>query len=111
LELEKIVRAELGDAISYIHTLWEMFEMLPKDASKENALSKVCEFMGLARGSVITFGDGNNDTGMLLMAGLGVTLANASQSPKAIANLIVASNDRGGPAEYLDYLLSNRSIG
>jgi Cof subfamily protein (haloacid dehalogenase superfamily) len=106
-DLEKIVRAELGDEISCIHTLREMFEMLPKDASKANALAKVCDYMGLVRESVVTFGDGNNDIGMLTMSGIGITPANASMSPKANADLIVPSNDRGGPAEYLDYLLSS----
>ena len=56
---------------------------------------------------VMTFGDGDNDAEMLEGAGLGVSFDNGSDLAKASANLIIASSDELGLANFLDKLLDD----
>jgi len=58
---------------------------------------------------VMAFGDGNNDAGMLSVAGIGIAVANASTHIKAIADMLVPSNEQEGPAQFLEYMLQIRA--
>lgn len=47
----------------------------------------------------MAIGDGENDIEMLELASLGVALSNGSETSKAVANVIGASNDEDGAAD------------
>ena len=104
-QVEKDWRPHLADSVEYCQSLPAMFEVMPKGVSKGSALAKVCSLLDIDISSVLAFGDGNNDIGMLNAAGWGVTLANASPQAKASADILVPSIDRCGTAQFLEYLL------
>jgi Cof subfamily protein (haloacid dehalogenase superfamily) len=104
-QVEKEMRAELGDSVEYCQSLPAMFEVMAKGVSKGSALAGMCRLLDIDIKSVIAFGDGNNDIELLNAAGWGVTLANASALAKANADLLVPSVERCGPAKFLEYLL------
>lgn len=62
----------------------------------------------------IAFGDGHNDLSMLLAAGTGVAMANASREIQARATFVTASNHHDGVAEfvnaYLDLITEERTL-
>ena len=57
--------------------------------SKSGALEWLCDRLGVARGRVVTLGDGMNDVDMLEWAGLGVAVAEAAAPVRAAADLVV----------------------
>ena len=49
----------------------------------------------------IAFGDGGNDTSMILQAGIGIAMGNAIEPLKQVADYVTASIDDDGIAEAL----------
>ena len=54
--------------------------------------------LGIDVRDALAFGDSLNDIPMLEAAGAGVAVANAEPATQAAADLVIASNDEGGPA-------------
>lgn len=76
-------------------------EINDRHASKGQALTALCEHLGIDRSQSIAFGDGSNDTDMLVAAGIGVAMANAEDEVKAAADYITESNMDDGFAKAL----------
>ena len=57
------------------------------------------ERLGVDPAHVMAMGDGENDIEMLQLAGLGVAMGNAGPKLKAVADVVVATNDQDGVAE------------
>jgi Cof subfamily protein (haloacid dehalogenase superfamily) len=106
MELEKVLRAEVGDELEYCLAMPEILDLTPKGATKGAGLTRLCEKLGLSLSNVMAFGDGNNDIDILTEAGVGVSLANGMTQAKACADLVVPSNDHSGPAQFLEYLFA-----
>ena len=107
LALDSELRAVLSGRIETSHSAIGVLEVMPAGTSKGNALQEVSDDLGIGLESVMAFGDGNNDIDMLSTAGIGVAMANATMHAKASADLLVPPVDQNGPAQFLDYLLSN----
>ena len=69
--------------------------------SKGNRLSEWIAGQGIAREEVIAFGDQQNDTEMLRVAGLGVAMGNSRAEVRACADWVTGSNDNDGIASAL----------
>ena len=82
----------------YTHDQW--LEIMPKEASKANAIRQLKEMLGI--GKVIAFGDGKNDIDMFGIADEGYAVENADDELKAIATGIIRSNDADGVAHWLE---------
>jgi len=65
--------------------------------------------MGISLQSVMAFGDGNNDAGMLAAVGFSAAVENASKSAKNSADWVVPSCADNGPANFLQHLMKNHS--
>lgn len=78
-------------------------EIFHKDAGKGNALYDLADMLGIARAATIGVGDSDNDNSMLRAAGLGLAVANACDSLKAIADQIICSNEE----HVLPYIVSH----
>ncbi len=74
--------------------------------TKAWALARHCAERGVARESVIAFGDMPNDIPMLQWAGRGVAVANAHPQLLAIASERAPSNEDDGVAIVLERLLA-----
>lgn len=74
-------------------------------ANKEEAIKTWASLVGCSPSDVVAFGDNLNDIGLLRVAGQGITVANAHQELKSMANGIIGTNDQDGVAKYIQALL------
>lgn len=75
------------------------------DATKENAIRRVCAAAGVTPADAIAFGDDRGDIGMLTLCGSGVAMGNALPEVKAAADAVTLDNDHDGAAVYLAHAL------
>jgi len=82
-------------------------EILPKQATKANAINKLKEMWNCDR--VVAFGDAINDIQMFQISDECYAVANAVDSLKELATGIIESNDNDGVAKWLEknYYLDN----
>ncbi len=73
-------------------------EITHRDASKGNALLRLCRMLDIAPQNVLALGDSGNDITMLQTAGLGVAMGSAPDFVKAAADLVTEDFDRDGAA-------------
>lgn len=77
------------------------WDICDPEATKENAIARVCAHFGIARQEVLALGDSLNDAGMLEWAGVGVAMGNASPHAKQAADYVSAPCAQGGFAKAL----------
>jgi Cof subfamily protein (haloacid dehalogenase superfamily) len=80
-------------------------EITRSGVDKASAVREYCAHRGIAAGSVVAFGDGPNDLGLLAFAGTSVAPANARPEVAAAATWITRSNDDDGVAWALSVLV------
>lgn len=90
------------DAIRFSDGYW--YKYTRKGVTKEDAIKIVCDSLGITLDDIISFGDDYADIGMLKMTGIGVAMGNAIDEVKAIADIVIGSNDEDGIADYLETL-------
>jgi hypothetical protein len=80
-----------------------MLEVLPAGTEKARGVRTLLEHLGVERERVVAVGDGENDVGMLRLAGTGVAMANATEMTKNAARFVLErSNDEDGVAEAIE---------
>jgi hypothetical protein len=80
-----------------------MLEVLPAGNDKARGVRTLLEHLGVPRERVVAVGDGENDVGMLALAGTGVAMANATETTKNAARFVLErSNDEDGVAEAIE---------
>jgi hypothetical protein len=84
----------------------EYIEFLPPGVNKAVGLARAAKALFLHRDEVAALGDYLNDLEMLLWAGFSGAVANAQAPVLEQADLVVASNDGGGAAEFIRAALS-----
>jgi Cof subfamily protein (haloacid dehalogenase superfamily) len=87
----------------------KMVEVLPPQANKGAGLKRLLDDLGIDPAHILAIGDAENDIEMLQMAGTGVAMGNAAPELKAIADVVVSSNDEDGVAEALEKFVLNAS--
>ena len=78
----------------------QWLEIMPKGASKSNAIRQLKAHLGCDR--VVAFGDGKNDIDMFELADESYAVANAVPELKAVATGVIAGNDEDGVAKWLE---------
>lgn len=78
------------------------FELQAEGVSKGSALLWLCSHLGIPTSESVAFGDEANDLPMLIAAGDGVAMANATPEVYAAANHCTTSSDNAGVAYYLE---------
>ncbi len=76
-------------------------ELMHKDATKSNALKWLCERLDISPENTAACGNADNDADMISCAGLKTAVANASESCKKAADVILPSNDNDGVANLI----------
>ena len=76
-------------------------EISEKGTDKGNALSVICEHIGIDLSQTIAFGDGENDILLLDAAGTGVAMGNAEPPLLNHADIIAKTNNENGVCEIL----------
>lgn len=74
-------------------------EVYSADAGKKNTVEHLKRIYGFD--SVVAFGDNANDVEMMKAADLGVAVGNAQPEARAVADIIIDTNDNDGVAKYL----------
>lgn len=82
-----------------IYTNEQWLEIMPKAASKANAIKQLKEYLGCDY--IISFGDGRNDIDMFEESDECYAVANAAPELKEIATEVIKSNDEDGVAIWL----------
>ena len=80
----------------------QWYKFTKPDINKAAAARRLSALMNIPREEMAAFGDDTSDIGMLRWCGTGVAVANAIPEVKAVADVIVASQDEDGPAAYLE---------
>ncbi|EUJ31277.1 haloacid dehalogenase-like family hydrolase [Listeria floridensis FSL S10-1187] len=76
-------------------------ELLAEGYDKRVAVKQLAAYLDVKLENVIVFGDGENDIGMLDLAGTGVAMQNASELVKEHADFVTKSNERDGVYHFL----------
>lgn len=79
-------------------------ECMAGGLSKAAALDLLAKKLGFGMENVIAFGDGTNDVEMLAKVGLGVAMANATESARLAAKMHTGTNDENGVAQAIERL-------
>ena len=83
-------------------------EILPKGASKYNAIIKLANYLNISTEEIMVFGDGLNDLEMIEKCKHGVAMANALDEVKEKATYITKkSNEELGVIDFLNDYLNN----
>lgn len=77
----------------------QWLEIMPKEASKANAIKQLKEKMGCDK--LVVFGDGKNDIDMFELADEAYAVENAVAELKEIATEVIGSNNKDGVAGWL----------
>lgn len=78
-------------------------DVIAKGGGKRTAVRRYLEENSIAPEETIAFGDGENDIGMLDLAGIGVALGNAETAVKEMADYVTADIDDDGVAKALQH--------
>ncbi len=84
-------------------------ELAAGRVTKASALALLATDLGVARSSVVCFGDNNNDVPMLEWAGTGYAMANGTAEAKAAADEVIEPSDRDGLAVKVEELVAAHS--
>jgi hypothetical protein len=76
--------------------------IMHKNATKGNAINYLSKHFGLSLSDVAAFGDDYNDLDMIRYCGIGISVANAIDEVKAVADYICDTNDNDGVAKWLE---------
>lgn len=82
-----------------------LVQVSAREATKESALAKVLELLGISPVDAMVFGDDYNDLGLFRLCGIPVAMGNAITELKEIAWSVTAGNDHDGVAEVLERLI------
>lgn len=84
----------------------EYLELMPAHVSKGAALKTLAEHLGIDQGRVAAIGDYLNDLEMMQFAGHSAAVGNAAEATRLAADRVVGTNEQGGVAEFIDFLLA-----
>ncbi|TPX72109.1 hypothetical protein SpCBS45565_g00711 [Spizellomyces sp. 'palustris'] len=101
-DIRKKLSAFPPDACSQTSALSYAIELICSTSSKELALQTLIDSLDVTPQNVLAFGDGENDAGMLALAGHGVAMANAMHMAKKRAKYTTGTNDDGGVGMFLE---------
>ncbi len=106
-QLERDFKARLDGVMNVFRTEPYFLEVMPNNIDKSNGLGVLLDILKMESSEVMTIGNGAADYSMIQMSGLGVAMANSSDSVKRCADVITASNEEDGVAEAIEkYILS-----
>ncbi|MBP3587454.1 MAG: HAD-IIB family hydrolase, partial [Clostridia bacterium] len=104
-EVQRTIAGMLPESLTVVQTAAFYLEVIPKVINKGQGIRDICKVLEITPEEVISFGDAANDIPMLLAAGVGVAMGNASEAVKQAADMVTLSNNEDGIAAALEKLL------
>lgn len=83
-----------------------ILEVFAPGVDKWKGLKWIADHHAIDDAEIAVIGDSINDISMISAAGCGVAMGNASESVKATANYVTATNDENGVAQTIDCLMN-----
>lgn len=97
-----ILKEYLSENVYYTIAHEIVIQIMSTNASKFNGIKKVLELNNLDIENTIFFGDDNDDIESIKNCNIGVSMSNAINNVKEVANFITLSNDEDGVAKYIN---------
>lgn len=107
-----VLRQRLAENLSgvYITSSSPHFvEVMDEHATKSHAVSRLCARLHIPAAQTAACGNADNDADMIAAAGLKTCVANASESCKAAAGLVLPGNDQNGVADLIQIILQKHT--
>ncbi|MBP3854915.1 MAG: HAD family phosphatase [Ruminiclostridium sp.] len=92
------------EGVNWVHSSPMYYEMLPEGISKASGVKKLVQLLNFQDKFVVAAGDYGNDRAMIAEADLGVAVANALESVKEAADLIVCDNNHAPMSEIIRHI-------
>lgn len=103
---EKVIAEKNYSGVDFVKSSDIFIEMLPHNISKGSALGEYRKLDGMKDRTFVAIGDFDNDIEMIQCADLGACPANAEESVKKNADIILENtSDSGAVAELIDYII------
>lgn len=93
-----------ADNVNWVHSSPMYYEMLPEGISKGAGYKKLLAITGRENLFTAAAGDFGNDRDMVRDADLGVAVANALDSVKEVAKLVVCDNNHAPMSKIIEYI-------
>lgn len=103
-EIRKFTESVSGKEIKIIQSSPFFLEILPPKNSKGKSLERLCEIVGIPLENSVAAGDYENDSDMILTAGIGAAVENAQESLKEKADIILPSCGENAIAHLIEFL-------
>lgn len=103
-EIRKFTESVAGRDVNIIQSSPFFLEILPLENSKGKALGRLCELIGIPKENSVAVGDYENDSEMILEAGIGAAVDNAQESLKEKADIILPSCEEDAIAALIEFL-------
>ncbi|WP_164821485.1 HAD family hydrolase [Paenibacillus koleovorans] len=104
----KAIVEQFGDHVNVMATDGGVLvQIMPKTASKEEAVRWVLDEIGVKPEQVMVFGDDYNDLGLFRMCGFPVAMGNAIMELKDCAAHVTDTNDRDGVAAAIERFMKS----
>lgn len=105
--MELLVKQKGYDTVSFVRSSDIFYEMLPLGITKGTALEEYRRLDGMGDYTFVAVGDFDNDIDMLVKADLGACPANAEDSVKEAADLVLTNScETGAVAELVEYIIA-----
>lgn len=101
-KVQSVVDQSLLDHYHIVRSQPHILEFLDHDMDKAVGLKTLLGHFGWTFENLMTFGDAENDLGMLKAAQVGVSMANGTDAVKAVANEVTLSNEEDGVAAFTE---------
>jgi hydroxymethylpyrimidine pyrophosphatase-like HAD family hydrolase len=96
------MRAAFDEQIHIVPSHPYMVEGLPAGVDKGQGLAWLADYCGIPQTAVLAVGDNDNDVPMILWAGVGVAMGNASPAARAAADWVAPPVAEDGAAAALE---------
>lgn len=100
----QLLHQEVGN-VYITSSVAQLIEISDEKGGKHSGVKFVAELLGIEREQIAAFGDADNDVDMLLYAGVGLAVENASEKCLEAADKVVPHHDREGVAKGIYELL------
>ncbi|MBE6644329.1 MAG: HAD family phosphatase [Ruminococcaceae bacterium] len=100
----------LAYKFGFIRSEKTLYEILPKGIDKGTVLMKMAEYLGVDRRKTVAVGDYDNDVSMLMAAGAGIAVANATDEAKRAAKYVTVSNEEHAIAKIISDIESGKIV-
>jgi len=107
-DLRKISNIHVTKSVSGLGETSQSVHVTNFDATKQVAVGKLLEILGVKKEEVIGIGDSYNDFPLLMACGLKVAMGNAVPEIKAIADYIAPSYTQDGVVHVLNKFILNK---